>query len=263
MRASVCVGMGYARITCALSCSGNVNGLAEGCRVWLVVGSVVVLLGCGAALLCWGLNFPYPSPLIRPLLPAKRRWPEAQIRGWLRDGRVESSFQRFFERDPERRVPRDPGLVSPADGIVTSAEVLGDTRYVVIALSFWDVHVQRSPCLGEIESVELAGDVYMDGEGRDFAFLREKTCPVQQRIVMRTERGRVAVRLITSLSARRLQVWVRPGQTVQKGERIGRILLGSTVVLEMPKEWACALLVRQRVWGGESLVGALSAGEPS
>ena len=160
-------------------------------------------------------------------------------------------------------MPREPGLVSPADGIVTSAEVLGDTRYVVIALSFWDVHVQRSPCLGQIESVEPAGDVYMDGEGRDFAFLREKICPVQQRIVMLTKRGRVAVRLITSLSASRLQVWVRPGETVRKGDRIGRILLGSTVVLEMPKAWDCALSVRQRVWAGETLAETLSAGESS
>jgi phosphatidylserine decarboxylase len=223
--------------------------------------SLVVILGCAVALFLWGWHFPDPSPLIRLLLPAKRRWPEVQIRGWLTAGRIPEGFRRFFERDPERRVPPVPGLIAPADGLVTSAQVRDVTRYVVIALSFWDVHVQRSPCDGVVESIEDSGDTYMDGEGRDFAFLREKICPVQKRIIIRMQRGVVAVRLITSLSARRLQVWVSPGDEVTRGQRLGRILLGSTVVLEMPKAWDYALNERQRVWAGETPVETRGAGE--
>jgi phosphatidylserine decarboxylase len=62
------------------------------------------------------------------------------------------------------------------------------------------------------------------------------------------------VRLITSLAARRIETWVREGEQIERGQRIGRILLGSTVVLELPP--AVSLLVRtgDRVWAGETAV---------
>ena len=216
--------------------------------------ALLIFLACLAAVLLWAWHFPHPSPLIRPLLPPRRRWPEAQVRHWLESGRVASGFLRFFERDPERHPPPGSGLLAPADGLVTSLDVRDGIRYVVIALSFWDVHVQRSPCDGVIEAVEDKGDTFMDGEGREFAFLRAKTCPVQKRVRIRSPRGEVAVRLITSLAARRIEVWIEVGDTVRRGQRLGRILLGSTVVLEMPADWPCPLRVGQRVRAGETKV---------
>ncbi|HEX8777846.1 MAG TPA: phosphatidylserine decarboxylase, partial [Rhodanobacter sp.] len=111
-----------------------------------------------------------------------------------------------------------------------------------------------SPVAGRVLGVESQGDGFMDGEGREFAFLREKTCPVQKRVVIATETGQVAVRLITSLAARRIETWVEAGEEIERGQRIGRILLGSTVVLELPE--AVNLLVRtgDRVWAGETEV---------
>jgi phosphatidylserine decarboxylase len=94
----------------------------------------------------------------------------------------------------------------------------------------------------------------MDGEGREFAFLREKRCPVQKRIVLETGNGEVAVRLITSLAARRIETWVRPGEAIARGQRIGRILLGSTVVLELSSEAELLVCVGKRVWAGETAV---------
>jgi phosphatidylserine decarboxylase len=62
------------------------------------------------------------------------------------------------------------------------------------------------------------------------------------------------VRLITSLAARRIETWVDEGEQIERGQRIGRILLGSTVVLELPE--AVKLLVKKgdRVWAGETEV---------
>jgi phosphatidylserine decarboxylase len=149
-------------------------------------------------------------------------------------------------------VPLGTSLIAPADGLITSADVLDGVRYLVIALSFWDMHVQRSPVTGRVVSIMASGDKFMDGEGREFAFLREKTCPVQKRVVIATLGGQVAVRLITSLAARRIETWVQAGEQVKRGQRIGRILLGSTVVLELPA--ATKLLVRQgeRVRAGQT-----------
>jgi phosphatidylserine decarboxylase len=200
------------------------------------------------------IYFPYPSPLVRRWLPPRKRWPEMQIRAWLESGRYQRSFLRHFYSDPERTLPAGNRLIAPADGLVTSAEVRDGTRYLVIALSFWDMHVQRSPVAGRVISVESGGDGFMDGEGREFVFLREKTCPVQKRLVIAAEGGQVAVRLITSLAARRIETWVEAGEEIERGQRIGRILLGSTVVLEMPENVEVLVHRGDRVWAGETEV---------
>lgn len=223
----------------------------------ILVWQVVVLVFLAVVVVLWVMRFPYPSPWLRPFLSPKRRWPEREIRGWLPSGRFHRNFLKFFNRDPKRTPPAEPGLLAPADGLITGAQVRDGIRYLVIALNFWDMHVQRSPTKGKIVAVEPSGDEFMDGEGRDFAFLREKHCPVQTRVVLSTEQyGRLAVRLITSLAARRIEVWPREGETVERGQRLGRILLGSTVVLEIPEAFPLCVERGQRVRAGETLVTA-------
>lgn len=215
----------------------------------------IVILGLvAAAIVFWAIYFPFPSPLIRRWLAPRKRWPETQIRRWLQRGEFQRAFLRHFYSDPERTAPPGTGMLAPADGLVTSANVCGDVRYLVIALSFWDMHVQRSPVAGTVQAVESHGDGFMDGEGRDFAFLREKTCPVQKRVVIATPGGRVAVRLITSVAARRIETWVRDGEEIERGQRIGRILLGSTVVLELPANVNVLVRTGDRVWAGQTVV---------
>ncbi len=217
----------------------------------LILAFLVVLVAL------WAVRFPYPSPWLRPFLPPKLRWPQEQIREWLQRGPFHRSFLEFFNRDPERTAPAESGLLAPSDGVITSAEVRDGIRYLVIALSFWDMHVQRSPADARVVSVDSCGDDFMDGEGRDFAFLREKHCPVQTRVVLESEPyGRLAVRLITSLAARRIEVWPRPGDTILRGQRLGRILLGSTVVLEIPEAYPLCVKPDQYVRAGETLVTA-------
>ena len=222
---------------------------------------VAVLYLLIVAVAMWCVYFPYPSPLIRRWLPPRKRWPEAQIRGWLKSGRFQRSFLNYFYRDPERSPPPGMGLLAPADGLVTGAEVRDGVRYVVIALGFWDMHVQRSPASGAVIKVESRGDDFMDGEGREFAFLKDKPCPVQKRLVIRSDWGDLAVRLITSLAARRIEVWVTEGEAIARGQRIGRILLGSTVVLELPASVDLVVHPGERVWAGETVVahGTVSA----
>ncbi|MCW0200507.1 phosphatidylserine decarboxylase [Rhodanobacter thiooxydans] len=220
----------------------------------MLVLQIVTLCLVSAAIVLWALYFPYPSPLIRRWLPPRRRWPEKQIRTWLKQGKFQRAFLRHFYRDPERIAPPGNSMLAPADGLVTGAQTHGGVRYLVIALSFWDMHVQRSPVSGRVLKVESHGDGFMDGEGREFAFLREKSCPVQKRLVIATGAGQVAVRLITSLAARRIETWVSEGEEIERGQRLGRILLGSTVVLELPSTVNLLVRTGDRVWAGETAV---------
>ncbi len=222
--------------------------------VTILVVQALVLSALAIAIAVWGFYFPYPSPLVRHFLVPRKRWPEAQIRGWLAHGRFQPAFLHHFYRDPERVPPHGGGMLAPADGLVTSADVRDGVRYLVIALSFWDMHVQRSPLSGKVVKVESRGTDFMDGEGREFAFLREKPCPVQRRLVVATDAGEIAVRLITSIAARRIETWVREGEKVERAQRIGRILLGSTVVLELPASARLLVRVGDRVRAGETAV---------
>lgn len=215
---------------------------------------IVVLLLVASSVLLWALYFPFPSPLVRQWLSPRERWPEQQVRNWIEGERFQTSFLRYFYRDPERTPQGEHGILAPADGPITSADIRDGVRYVVIALSFWDMHVQRSPLAGRVISVTTHGEDFMDGEGRGFAFLREKACPVQKRIVLATAAGELAVRLITSLAARRIETWVEEGDEIGRGQRIGRILLGSTVVLELPSDVPLHVKVGERVRAGETVV---------
>src|SRR4030095_8259860 len=61
----------------------------------------------------------------------------------------------YFFRDPERLIPADEdAVVSPADGkIVGIATDTDNTTRVSIFLSVFNVHINRSPVAGEVESV--------------------------------------------------------------------------------------------------------------
>lgn len=214
----------------------------------------LLLLALIGSLVLWLVYFPYPSPLVRRWLPPRKRWPERQIRGWLETARFHPAYLAHYYRDPERFPDSENGLLAPADGLVTGADVRDGVRYLVIALSFWDMHVQRSPLEGRVVCVESFGDIYTDGEGKKFAFLRNKHCPVQKRIALDTAAGRLAVRLVTSVASRRIQVLVKSAETISRGQRIGKILLGSTVVLELPADMYVRTRVGERVRAGETLV---------
>ena len=82
---------------------------------------------------------------------------------------------------------------------------------------------------------------------------------MQKIISFKTGNRELKVRMITSYWASRLKVWVAPGQEVKKGERIGRIMLGSTTVLEVPGNVTFAVKPGQHVSGGETIV--LKGGE--
>lgn len=219
---------------------------------------VIVLLALVTAVAMVAFHFPYPSPLIRGWLPPRKRWPEMQVRRWLSNGKFQPAFLDYFYRDPERVAPEGTDLLAPADGRVSSMDIRDGVRYLVIALTFWDMHVQRSPLYGTVIRVEDEGDTFMDGEGREFAFLKAKARPVQKRVTLKTDVGTVAVRLITSLAARRIEAWVHEGQTIERGQRIGRILLGSTVVLELPSGAAVLVRVGDQVRAGETRVATFS-----
>lgn len=163
-------------------------------------------------------------------------------------------FVFYFFRDPERKIPGEPGaVVSPADGHVV--EIVDEPleswpgRRISIFLSIWDIHIQRAPVAGRIESV-----VYRPGKFYAALRSRASTENEQNVIQIETPRGRLVFKQIAGVIARRVLCWKHEGETVALGERVGMIRFGSRVDIWLPEEAEITARRGQKVKGGESVL---------
>jgi phosphatidylserine decarboxylase len=161
-------------------------------------------------------------------------------------------FVLWFFRDPVPVLPPDAGLVvAPGQGrVIEIVEVEEPTflearaRRISIFLSVFDVHVQRAPVSGEVEHRE-----YMPG--KYLVAWKEKASEENERasLGITTPHGRVLVKQIAGLVARRIITDPVVGDSVERGQRIGLIRFGSRVDLCVPLHWevTCATGDRVRV----------------
>ena len=220
----------------------------------ILIAQTSIILICLIAGILWALNFPYPSPLIKKFLEPKQRYPAAQIVEFVNNSSFPKDFLEFFNRDPERTPPRGNNLVSPADGFVREILQKDGITYLMIQLTFWDVHIMRSPVSGIAESIEEDGLLHFKNDPNDIILSRGKVAPVQKILTIATPTGKIKVRMITNYWASRVKVWTHIGKKIEKGERIGQMLAGSTVVLEIPGNINLPLKTGQQVVAGESII---------
>jgi len=164
----------------------------------------------------------------------------------------------FFFRDPERIIPQTPEtVVSPADGRIM--EIVPEnmqTRRISIFLSLWDVHINRAPYGGVVRSV-----VYTPGKFLA-AYRQEASLVNEANTVTIADHGReLIVKQIAGVLARRIVCRVRPGDTLEKGQRYGLIRFGSRTDLLLPVTAEIAVQVGDMVRGGETILAFLK--EPS
>ncbi|HWP59363.1 MAG TPA: phosphatidylserine decarboxylase family protein [Candidatus Acidoferrales bacterium] len=160
-----------------------------------------------------------------------------------------------FFRDPERRPPRGEGLVvAPADGRIVALRNAGEMgTQVSIFLSPLDVHVNRSPIDGAVEQARYE-------RGKFHAAFRDKASQYNERntIDLVSPRGkRLRVVQIAGVLARRIVCYVKPGDSLQAGQRFGLIMFGSRVDLFIPVGAEIRVSEGQRVRAGETIVGRL------
>jgi phosphatidylserine decarboxylase len=162
-----------------------------------------------------------------------------------------------FFRDPERAAPPDPSLiVSPADGRVV--EIVEENlegrpvRRVSIFMSPFDVHVNRSPISGTIQSVvHRAGTFHVASQAR--ASIENE----QNVFTVRGGQGNVVVKQIAGLLARRIVFWKKAGDAVERGERVGMIKFGSRVDVALDRNVELRVQVGDRVRAGTSVLGTV------
>ncbi len=146
----------------------------------------------------------------------------------------------FFFRDPERKIGE--GVVSPADGRIDFLE----GNRLEIFMNLFDCHVNRSPVDGRISKI-----VYRRGR-KIPAFLRRDNVEMNE-IHIENEYGTFKVIQIAGFLARRIVCFVKEGERVRKGDKIGMIVMGSRVVLEIPHGFVFVRRVGEKVKAGETL----------
>ena len=157
----------------------------------------------------------------------------------------------LFFRDPERRVAgTERSFVSPADGrVVRIRDSERGTVEMSIFLAPWDVHINRAPMTGELIEAERVGGGFKPAY-KDEA----STGNVQTRLLFQTAHGPVRMKQIVGMLARRLVLWKRAGDRVERGERIGLMKFGSRVDLELPQLARMKVREGDRVRGAETII---------
>lgn len=168
-------------------------------------------------------------------------------------------FINFF-RNPERPIPPGDVCVSPADGkVITIRELEHDPDgfriFLSIFMNVFDVHVNRAPVSGTIRSYE-----YMPGK---FEPASRETAPIQNErnyILIQRDEFRLKMSQVAGLLARRIVFWKKPGDPVDKGERIGLIRFGSRVDLWLPDRLSLRVKPGDRVKAGSTIIAERTHG---
>jgi len=163
----------------------------------------------------------------------------------------------FFFRDPERRPPGETGaMLAPADGRVVRIGPPVDGRRgteISIFLSLFDVHINRAPCAGRIAEVVASRGSFKVAWKAEASQVNARTL-----IHIQGDIGDIFVRQVAGILARQIVTWVRPGQEVRAGERIGMIRFGSRVDLLLPEGVRPHVRIGEHVRGGESIIGVVA-----
>ena len=176
----------------------------------------------------------------------------------------------YFFRNPSRTSPELSGsnknnlIISPADGTVIEISKITPTEdiglpegkwtRVCIFMNVFDVHVNRSPMLGQITYKKYI-------PGSFFNASLDKASEKNERLVlnMDTENGnKIAFVQIAGLVARRIICEVDIGHSLKAGEIFGLIRFGSRVDIYFPSKVSVMVLKGQKMIAGETIIGDFS-----
>lgn len=168
----------------------------------------------------------------------------------------------WFFRDPRRVVPEGEGVVvSPADGTVSSIDELphdefvgGPAVQIGIFLSIFNVHINRAPIASRVIGLRYRTGKFLNA-------LRPESARENEQLAIRLQglespHRRMVVRQIAGAIARRIVCWLKPGDDLAAGERVGMIKLGSRTEIVLPQEQGLEIGVQvgDKVQAGSSVL---------
>ena len=166
----------------------------------------------------------------------------------------------YFFRDPERTGQRGEQLVvAPADGKVVMIKEVDEPAFhkgralqISIFMNVFNVHVNRYPASGTVTYVHYNPGKFLNA-AHDKASLENE----QSSVGIETARGRVLMRQIAGLIARRIATYSKVGDKAVQGERMGIIRFGSRVDVFVPVGSKPLVQVGQTTAAGVSIIAEL------
>ncbi len=193
-------------------------------------------------------------------------------------------YLKYFLRDPVRKPPPDDNIiVAPADGKVAYVRKIKDGEvpvciksgekvllkeitkssldeirngYIVgIAMSFSDVHIQRTPISGKV-----IDQVHVSGRFLDINFNARRLLREAERNILTLKDPVNNITVITiqlaSNSVRRIISFVKKGESLTIGQRYGYVKFGSQVDLIFPDLKGLRFNIKKgdKVYGGETII---------
>lgn len=158
----------------------------------------------------------------------------------------------YFFRDPKRPPPEPNVIVSPADGQVVAMVEEFEGRFLrqkVLRLSIFlavtNVHVQRAPVSGRVALIEHRPGKFLQAFRPEASEVNE-----QLSMVVESAAGRILVKQVAGILARRCVNYARVGDELTAGQRFGLIRFGSRVDLFLPPTVQMLVSVGDDVYGG-------------
>ena len=167
-------------------------------------------------------------------------------------------FTANFFRDPERITPKGENLIlAPADGKIVAQKKIFDNEFfhsdvwqISIFMSPLNVHVNRNPITGVVKHTRYV-------QGKYFAAFEDKASEKNEQMIVGLEsaKGKVMFKQIAGFIARRIVCPLRPGDTVNAGERFGMIKFGSRVDVLLPMSVDIRTKIGDVTIAGETIMG--------
>jgi len=167
-------------------------------------------------------------------------------------------FFLLFFRDPERKAPEGENLIlAPADGKVILIKpfdnlefVGGGGTLVSVFMSLLDVHVNRVPISGVVKYFKY-------NPGKFLPAFKDKASSEneQTELGLENEHGKVVLKQIAGIIARRIVCKLKQGDLVKAGDRFGMVKFGSRLDLFLPENVQIKVKLNHKVRSGETIIG--------
>ena len=168
-------------------------------------------------------------------------------------------FCMFFFRDPKIKITQGNDIIlSPCNGTVmevveeNSEQGTGE-KVIRVFLSIFSVHLQRSPVSGTVTGVEHKPGKFLAAWDPKAHIENE-----QNIFTIQGQDGIYTVRQIAGLVARRCVSWVKTGDVLKAGDKIGMIKFSSQVDLHLPKTWQVSVKPGDKTQAGITIMARAS-----